>query len=239
MGTRNQLISYQYEMAEILSLATSIVRGLDPEFLMSGSLPRRLLESMELFYRVYDESCRMYLAYIKEKLGREVSCQRGCSWCCYQMPSGLYSFEYIYIYEGLTRANPKTLYLARLLDRSEHFSLIMQKGENGKNLERYVSKNLPCAFLNPDDNTCDLYHFRPLLCRSYFSLGRPRYCHPGRFNPESKDIIHIEPSGKVRQALMDFDSSLPFRLSPIMSFGILEFGINIMKCKPIRWTDTS
>lgn len=236
METRNQLVSYQYEMAEILLRAVSVIRKSDPELILSGLFPKKLLQLLQRFYNLYDESCRLYLAYMKKTLELSVTCRIGCSWCCYQMPSGLYTFEYIYIYEGIVKINPKTLYLPRLLDRSEHFSSMI-KGH--KNLHRYIARGIPCAFLNLAQNTCDIYPYRPLICRSYFSLSPPRYCHPIRFDPESQDKFNIEPSEVLERAFKNLDSSLPFKLSPIMGFGILEFGVNIMRCRPIRWMDIS
>lgn len=237
MSTQHQLTSYQRHIVDILAFLTNLVKKSNANLMLSGTFPIEILHGLEQFYRLYDDSCHAYLAYRKKLTGENISCHHGCAWCCYQMPYGVYSFEYIYLYHGIFKVNPKSLYLPRILDRCEHFSSEITDTTtiNFQLFETYLSKNKPCPFLNVRNRSCELYAYRPLICRSHFSFVLPHHCHPRRYDRNHDGIIKIESSENVYQELCHLDKSLPFKLSPILSFGILEFIVNVMQCKQISW----
>ncbi|MBW1975573.1 MAG: hypothetical protein JRI45_08370 [Deltaproteobacteria bacterium] len=209
-------------------------------FLNKGSLPVDIFRLLDKFFSLLDELNKLYLARLKREHGIEPFCKPGCSWCCFQMPGGMSFVEYLYLYEGIWRQRPGNLYLARLLDRSSHFAT---GGANhgldcqNKILGEYFAKKCPCPFLNNDAGICELYRYRPIVCRSHYSFSPPRFCRPDQQETWRRQIVNIEQSVMVSQMLLSLDKLLPFRLSQFLVPGLLEFMVNVMGCRPIEWLE--
>ncbi len=203
-------------------------------FINRKELSQKILQLLEKFYKLVDEACRFYLAQIKKREKLQVYCHQGCSWCCYQMPEGIHTVEFIYLYYGIRKVRGGNMYMARLFDRSEHFLSTYKESEDSR-LNSYFQKKRPCPFLNKSSRSCEVYNYRPLICRTHYSFSPPRFCHPEQKETWRRHIINIEPSAIVKDRLIKLDRIFPFRLSQFLVPGILEFIVNVMGCHPIKW----
>ncbi len=196
------------------------------------SLPLSVLKLTDRFFKLFDESCLRFISSRKES--RKVTCKMGCHLCCYQMPSGISTIEYIYLYHGIWRSSSKRLYLPRLLDRGEVLSeLVKDFGDSLETmLETYSKKMILCSFLDKSSGLCEVYEFRPLVCRMHVSFEPPWLCHP---KSDQCRAVNIEPSPILSASLKKLDDAFCFKLSEFMVFGITEFMVNVMRCHPIVW----
>lgn len=113
------------------------------------------------------------------KAGRRVTCEKGCSWCCYH-PISISIFEGILIYRWLLRQGKWTLGLKENLRKTANQQF-------GATPEIWLLSMIPCPLLD-EKNECLAYTTRPLVCRSYYSVGDPYYCHPHHLGPETKIV---------------------------------------------------
>ncbi len=232
-------MKFQEYLAEILDELSRLLHISTKQFLEQKALPHKALENLTRFFNLIDQSSRLYLSQVKSEQGLEVYCHPGCSWCCFQMPEGIHVIEYIYLYHGISKMHPRNLYLARILDRCEFFMDILgcsadeKPSENA--LDAYFKKKQPCPFLNKRSQSCEVYSYRPIICRTHFSFSPPRFCHPEQKEPWRRHIVNIEPSPMVKDKLIKLDRIFPFRLSQFLIPGMAEFIVNIMECKPIIW----
>jgi len=86
-------------------------------------------------------------------IGRMLSCQEGCSYCCVA-PVDLSAIEARYI---AGKAGVAQL-------------------ENPRHVERQSCYSR-CPFLN-EDNECEVYPWRPFNCRTLHAFGTPEQCNP-------------------------------------------------------------
>lgn len=97
-----------------------------------------------------------------------VTCKKGCANCCSHP-------IYISIAEGIL--------LYRLLYANRQWSKIKSRIESTRDLtmglssEIWLMSNIPCPLLN-ENKECGAYAARPLRCRTTFSSGDPKLCHP-------------------------------------------------------------
>lgn len=106
-----------------------------------------------------------------QKIENNVSCKKGCSFCCYQ-PVDTTKEEIDIIFE---EENP-------IIDRE------LLKKQAGLNNEEYAKLNYEfkqCIFLK--NNECSVYNNRPLVCRDYLVLTDPEFCDTVKY-PEYKYI---------------------------------------------------
>jgi len=132
----------------------------------------------------YDLSIKFELKIRSElhKLGCQITCGPGCHWCCYH-PILISILEGIIIYRWLVGNGKLTLELRnRLKDTA--------KQQFETSMEILVLSLIPCPFLC--DTKCSIYPTRPLICRAYYAVSDPHYCHPHRLNNETT-IINREP----------------------------------------------
>jgi Fe-S-cluster containining protein len=208
---------------------------------ITGRLPIGVKRLLTRFFRLFDESCRAYLAFHKDH--RKVQCRIGCFFCCYQIPYGLSTLEYLYLYEGICQVKANTLFLKSLLNSCENLSLDFLELANSTKtgiseetiLERYSKRLIACPFLDKTSKLCLIYDFRPLVCRMHVSFSSPRFCHPLHGESWRCEGTNIEPSDIVKKTLQMLDDVFPFSLSPFLTMGIVEFMVNIVRCRPIRW----
>lgn len=96
---------------------------------------------------------------------RGVKCVAGCSACCKIL--------------AMCSQTEATLIAMVVLERSgvearlRAASLFCQPGVNR---EAYHEAGIPCPFLQ--DGRCDVYEWRPAVCRWHYSLQDPSYCEP-------------------------------------------------------------
>ncbi|MEJ5300343.1 MAG: YkgJ family cysteine cluster protein [Thermodesulforhabdaceae bacterium] len=208
---------------------------------ITGELPISVKKLLGQFFNLFDESCRLFISRHHHP-DDKVKCHMGCFWCCYQMPYGISTVEYLYLYNGLFEVSPRRLFLPSLLDRSEIIDSISKNVQylSGKSiieelLTAYSRKIAPCPFLDKDSKLCLVYSFRPLACRMHVSFSSPRFCHPLHKESWRCEAVNIEPSDMVKEALKELDETFPFSLSQFLSVGIVQFMVNIMRFQPIKW----
>jgi Fe-S-cluster containining protein len=232
-------------LAHILEKIKNDYGGALGRFHATGKLPIGLKRLLVRFFQLFDESCRAYIAYRYNDHGesRKVQCRMGCFYCCYQTPYGISTIEYLYLYEGICRTDRFRLFLPALLDRCERLSLDFLEsilpGELQPSedliLANYSKKLIPCPFLDKTSKLCLIDDFRPLVCRMHVSFSPPRFCHPLHREPWRCGGTNIEPSPVVKKAIEMLDEVFPFSISPFFTMGIVEFMVNIARCRPIQW----
>ncbi|MCX7822115.1 MAG: YkgJ family cysteine cluster protein [Syntrophobacterales bacterium] len=239
-----ELERLQEKLVNVLMKLRNTYGGALSTLHIKRSLPIEVKRLITKFFNLFDESCRAYIAYRHRVLGDldKVRCKIGCSFCCYQIPYGASYLEYLYLYHGITEVAPGRLFLPALLDRNEVLSLIVYDlGETGNRssyteaLISYSKRMIPCPFLDKRSALCLLYFFRPLSCRMHVSFAPPRFCDPLNHEPWRCGGVNIEPSDMLKEALNRVDEVFPYSLSRFLTIGVVEFMVNIMGCRPIRW----
>lgn len=79
-----------------------------------------------------------------------IHCKQGCSYCCRKGDYPISKIEYEYLMEGFDRLDNK---------------LKAQIKENIKKTKQENQESYTCPFLI--DNSCSLYNYRPLVCRTF------------------------------------------------------------------------
>lgn len=213
---------------------------------LTGSLPVEVRRILTRFFNLFDESCQAYIAYhhsnSDDNSFRRISCKIGCFYCCYQMPYGVSSLEYLYLYDGICRTAPYKLFLPALIERNELLSSVIcnlmesKEALSDRNLlVDYSKKMIPCPFLDNTSKLCMVYSFRPLICRMHVSFAPPRFCSPLHHEPWRCGGVNIEPSDILKEEIERFEELFPASLSQFLTIGIVQFMVNIMRCRPIRW----
>lgn len=106
------------------------------------------------------------------------SCEKGCSYCCYQMTAIL---------------TPEAMYLANeILKRPDWQTITRRLQKNARkndgrrdNRAEYFSRGIPCPLLDTGAGTCMLYHARPAACRYMYVVTPKEDC---RFDGGAKEI---------------------------------------------------
>ncbi len=237
----NGLVKLQQRMRQILAELRYVCGDAIAAFPGGGYLPMLVKKFLRRFFQTFDESCRLFLSHRQDSgTTPRPRCTVGCSFCCYQMPYGVSSLEYLYVYEGIWNMSPTRLYLPRLIDRNERFGVMLYDIQRRtktieEGLQEYAHQMIPCPFLDLSSGLCEIYSFRPIACRMHVSFDPPRYCCPTHQEFHRCNSINVEPSPMVKEALYGLDSIFRFRLSPFFVVGITGFMVNVMGCRPIVW----
>lgn len=121
------------------------------------------------------------------KTGKTVSCQAGCSACCYQLiplsvPEALYLMAHIRhfpkqrqmktidrfqeVYRAVTDHN--------LVEKLNAIDDDKSKPEGLSIGRDYFELGIPCPFL--EDQSCTIHEIRPIVCREYNVFSEPKKC---------------------------------------------------------------
>lgn len=123
------------------------------------------------------------IAKIEANMNIAASCQKGCAHCCYH-PIIITKLEAkiitLYIH-SLAEARRN-----KIIDHLDYYfeqhQLLLEKAsaidfhENDNFKYEYISKRLPCPFLDTKTNSCIVHEIRPNPCRTYLSYSDPRLC---------------------------------------------------------------
>lgn len=140
----------------------------------------RELKEAEAF-KAYTEICEyaqtldndMKEMYFKDhpEMRKEISCKKGCSWCCYQSVqlNGLEA-------QVLWKEVPKDMVY---LEQQKVFKELLEKDRiHQRNYARKLGmKKARCRFLDEKEE-CSIYDHRPLVCRYYAVYDPPELCKP-------------------------------------------------------------
>ncbi len=114
----------------------------------------------------------------KVKPEHVVSCEKGCSNCCYQ-PLTISILEGIHIYDYLESQNMWTTRLRQALQVHSDRSMASP--------EVVALAALPCPLLS--NLECTVYPSRPMACRTLIAYGDPHYCHPHRMDARRANLM--------------------------------------------------
>ncbi len=186
------------------------------ELSANGSGPEQIALHKGIAYkgkvgRMREEFCRKYIArkqavfkqmekdlFEKTSLQREeITCRKGCSYCCSQYISGtLHEAEAItyYLYHNEAKLSrfieAYKIWRERIKKNEdvfaaleEYFGKLVTVGESEANnrayqeaTTRYLAQNVPCPFL--DGGSCSIYEVRPYCCAAVAATTPGEYCSP-------------------------------------------------------------
>lgn len=134
---------------------------------------------------------------------RHITCSSGCVSCCYH-PVTISIAEGILLYRWLKAHNQWTTALrAKLQEVADR--------QYGTSYEVWLMALIPCPLLS-EQKKCSAYAARPLICRSYYAVSDPHYCHPHRLGPNTRivdrapviDPFHLEQERILRRHHIQF-----------------------------------
>jgi Fe-S-cluster containining protein len=205
-------------------------------------LPSEFLSHYRKALDLYDASNQFLLGQLR-RCGLQVSCRFGCSHCCYHMPTGVSVTELVCLYHAMHQGGLLDRFFRRSLEAEEKLGCIYQwcresnaaekESDRESMLKSYNRCEQLCPFLQED--TCQVYPYRPLACRMHFSLSPAHWCHPSHFQNPYAIQINLEPLEGVWEAFDRVDSRFKLGLSDVMVCGLLELTVNVMKFDEIRF----
>jgi Fe-S-cluster containining protein len=114
------------------------------------------------------------------KHGLRVTCTAGCASCCYH-PVVISILEGILIYRWMVERGKWTSGIREKLKSSADQQF-------GTEYHVWLKAMIPCPLLD-DENRCSVYQTRPLICRVYYAVSDPHYCHPHRISNEFTKLL--------------------------------------------------
>jgi Fe-S-cluster containining protein len=204
----------------MFDLASEIANDVEfhmERFVETGRFPASIFEQMQGFRQTYDGFVGTVLA--RERM--HVYCEKGCSTCCIEMPTGVEPLEIMEIYDRVREWPDFRDILTRSGEAVRSFNEIfrsMGRMEGGfRNpdaqatvLRRYASLRLPCVFLDRDGGFCRIYDIRPMICRAVFSLSHPSLCNPAHpeYDGPNRKIEVIEPVDEINIKLIEINARI-------------------------------
>jgi Fe-S-cluster containining protein len=243
---RRVLAGYQDKMAGYL-FRISRLDGLDG-LASDHTLPRRFLTYMQKVMELCDDSNRYFVHYLRRS-GRSIQCRPGCAHCCRNMPAGTSLAEFLYFYHGMHQSGVFSRLFRRCLEAEECLAQLFLQCQGKEKaspatpstsacpeeiLALYQDSGQPCRFSQGD--LCQLYPFRPFVCRMHFSLTPSYWCDPEHFQFPHAVIVNLEPGACVYDALDRIEQRLRIKISGILAGGLLELTVNVMQFAPIHWS---
>ncbi len=179
---------------------------------------------------------------IAAEKGEEITCQKGCSFCCLQyVGATIQECEVIvyYLYRersalsNFLQKYPK--WIERLIAKSDS-SKMFELAQYGKNASESTEKllqtyreeekrygpRIPCPFL--DTQICSIYKVRPYACAALIATTPPDWCNP--LNPNDPNYYSFV-GPDLKSDLSFYHGSLRQSVShllPMMVYAILKRG---------------
>ncbi len=208
------------------------------------ALPRTFPNAVHAIYAAYD----VFAAELIEAADLEITCARGCTWCCNEVPTPVRGFELLEIYRQIQPRKGYRKVHERCAELAGRFSEELQRTSGGRSNVKsdgeafiaarlaYLEANEPCAFLDRQLKTCTVYDVRPLACRMHFSLDEPAWCDPA--DPQQPRTPNLAPPEPLVDLMRDIDDRLGLSVSPMLPQGFAELGAVVMRGEPIRWENS-
>jgi len=168
-----------------------------------------------------------------EAAGRKVSCKKGCGACCRQLVpiSPIEARQIALVVERMEPARRAAVLqrfasARRRLEQEQMLETLSQpeqfSNEHMRLLGReYFELGIPCPFL--EDESCSIYHDRPITCREYLVTSPAENCA----FPTAENISMIDlPAGPVWTAVARFETSHKGRLRWVPLILALDFSAN-------------
>ena len=179
------------------------------------------------------------------KEGEQISCKKGCFYCCYQhvwvtLGEGIAIVDYLYSHDGVlrnfldnyTQWQESVGDISRELDAGFNSAIqerdsnaILRQADNPLVLS-YYDMQVPCPFLF--SSSCSIYEVRPRNCAGHYSTSPCEWC--SKNSPEEPRILDIVPSESditMFFSLPNFAPNLWLHRStlPIMVYELLVNGL--------------
>lgn len=215
-------------------------------FRQNLSLPLVARRLNQQAFHLYDQ----YLAYAIGKLqkkGWKVYCKPGCAACCFAMPAGISTWEFLLVYDHLKQAGQLEKFFRRNLEscqvlarvRGEAAGELIGEQFSGKSeyemlLLKYGQTKHPCAFLD-DHQECLIYSIRPLACRMHFACTPPELCEPTHPHFSQAVRLNLSPHTEVEEELKRLDGHLNTNLSDLLAPGLVTLAANVLRFSAISW----
>lgn len=222
------------EMDETLERMAALA-GLE-DFRATRRVPAELFELLRTALAAYDR----YVETIVAGAGLATTCQRGCTACCHDVPTGVQAVELLHIYLAMrelpdfvdvhNRACDLADELFRLLEaRAGAGSVVQSDGPEYRAAQlEYRARHLPCAFLD-ERGACRIYEQRPIPCRMHFSLSDPAWCRIDHERAAQAVTPNFEPPDDALSHLRTAARRLGLEgLSPSLFQGLAVLGGSIM-----------
>jgi Fe-S-cluster containining protein len=146
---------------------------------------------------------------IWKKTTPPVVCKASCAHCCNHWVDGLDTFEILAIYSQI-RGKPHFIdTLNTYFEREQLRDLIAEDTIDYEEvLSKYFQSNKSCPHLK-EDNICEIYKHRPLICDLYQAKDNPEFCKPKKIinHLENNEIIEIDLLHQKTLAQIDFKLS--------------------------------
>lgn len=206
-----------------------------------GTVPRSFPDAVAAIYAAYDA----FAAELADAASLEMTCARGCTFCCNEVPTPVRGFELLEIYRRVQPTRTYRKVHKRCVKLAERFTLELERTSGGRasvksDSQAFIAARLayleaaePCAFLDRQRKTCTVYEVRPLACRMHFSLDEPTWCDPRV--PEEPRTPNLAPPEPLVDLMRRIDERLGLAVSPTMPQGFAELGAVVMQGEPLRW----
>lgn len=169
-------------------------------------LPVLVEESVGAVQALRSEVASKFEMFVRgeaSKNGKPITCTAGCASCCYH-PITISILEGILLYRWLVKSGKWSLNLRKKLKETSD-------QQYGTSYEVWLLALIPCPLLD-EDKRCSAYAARPLICRTYYSIGDPHYCHPHRLGANTQivgrkevtDTYHKEQERILRENHLQF-----------------------------------
>ncbi len=199
-----------------LLIHESIVREL--ESLLALQVVSPLESSFRIGFEKILSLFELYQNRVVVSNGNQVTCGKGCSWCCFHWVEDVNSFEAEiiadFIKKQMTLEQVKNIAATcredeaalERLDNIINEKIAQLEGEREIDttlllLSSYYQLERPCPLLGPD-GSCSVYPVRPLTCRVYMSFSDPVRCAPANIN-DGEVVTYILDLEEKANAIID------------------------------------
>jgi Fe-S-cluster containining protein len=148
---------------------------------------------MSRWWTAYDR----YLAIVSGALN--VTCARGCAFCCMDNPRGISGVELLGVFEALAPQQRGTAD-----GPAARFQSLVDEHGIEDAQARSKAQLTPCMYLVA--GACSVYASRPMACRMFFSVTPPAACDP------TSDAQPVNPKLEPPQVLKDLLKAISHRL---------------------------
>lgn len=171
-----------------------------------------LVEQLPLiceFTKAYHKAYAQYLEAVLPQQPRPIQCRPACGNCCHHYPMSVEPFELLYLYSELRKTDNLLSVVEACQMRTSMFeSLYNTRFESVSNedeaedlaLHDYFAKWWSCPFSDKVGD-CQVYPFRPVSCRMYFSETDPQFCKPEFLQTDKNDSYIVYMPDNIEEAL--------------------------------------
>lgn len=203
-----------------------------------GSLPRRDQALVQIVDAALTDSAR--------RSGKWLACRPGCSQCCVGV-FAINQLDVLRLQKGFAeleqrapvratqvreRAHDTVARLSHDFPGDPSTGLIDEEDESEESAQQWADfgNDEPCPALDPATGTCELYEFRPIICRTFgpplmsegeTELGVCDLCFDGATDEEiSAAEIHPDPSNLEPELLKELESTTGAHGETIVAFAL-------------------